>query len=127
MVRDTSKKSHEINKSSGIQGNQKKMLYELVKNITNGSRSDGVTLKELSRESGLEINAVSGRINDLKKEGMIAECDKRKCKITNRTVIPVTIAIGDVGGPSHANIKDGNMQEGLDLGIDDKPEYRYPD
>ena len=128
-IRKTSKAAYEHNRESGITGSQKKALHSLVDKMTNGRRGRGVTLKELSRESGLEINAVSGRINDLKKEGMIAECNKRKCTITNRTVIPVTIGNGDVGGNTYANLNDKkhleeSTQEDLDLDVDT---YRYPD
>ena len=129
MNRKTSKAAYEHNKESGITGSQKKKLHTLVDKMTNGNRGYGVTLKEISRESGLEINAVSGRINDLKKEGMIAECDKRKCSRTNRTVIPVTIGNGDVGGNTYANLNDKkhleeSTQEDLGLDVDT---YRYPD
>ena len=129
MNRKTSKAAYEHNKESGITGSQKKKLHTLVDKMTNGNRGYGVTLKEISRESGLEINAVSGRINDLKKEGMIAECNKRKCSITNRTVIPVTIGNGDVGGTTYANLNDKkhleeSTQEDLGLDVDS---YRYPD
>ena len=129
MNRKTSKAAYEHNKESGITGSQKKKLHSLVDRLTKNNRRFGITLKEISRESGLEINAVSGRINDLKKEGMIAECDKRKCSITNRTVIPVTIGNGDVGGTTYANLNDKkhleeSTQEDLDLDVDT---YRYPD
>ena len=132
MIRKTSKNAYEENKNSGISGNQKKALYELVNKMTQGRRSHGVTLKELSKESGLEINAVSGRINDLKKEGMVAECTKRKCSITNRTVMPVTVGSGDVGGPSHSNINDKNhleesVQEGFGFEVESKYKNGWPD
>ena len=133
MIRKTSKNAYEYNKNSGISGSQKKSLYDLVHKMTKGTSGHGVTLKEISRESGLEINAVSGRINDLKKEGLIAECNKRKCSITNRTVTPVTIGNGDVGGTSYPNINEKNhLKESVqeDLGLDvetKKPEYQYPD
>ena len=128
MIRKTSKNAYEYNKKSGISGSQKRELFDLVGRMTNGMSGRGVTLKELSRESGLEINAVSGRINDLKKEGMIVECSKRKCSITNRTVVPVSIGDGDVGGTSYPNINDKNHleeQSSLDLGNTNR--YKYPD
>ena len=129
MIRKTSKDAHNQNKNSGITRSQKKTLYDLVDRLTKNNRSFGITLKEISRESGLEINAVSGRINDLKKEGMIAECSKRKCSITNRNVVPVTIGNGDVGGVSYANVNDKKFikeeQSTLDLG--DTSRFKYPD
>ena len=132
MIRKTSKTANEINKGSGITGSQKKALYDLVDRMTRSNRSHGITLKEISRESGLEINAVSGRINDLKKEGMIAECQKRKCSITNRTVMPVTVGSGDVGGPAHSNINDKKHLEETEqqgFGFDVETKYRdvWPD
>ena len=96
--------------------------------MINGRSGYGVTLKELSRESGLEINAVSGRINDLKKEGMIAECSKRKCSITNRTVIPVTIGDGAVGGTSYPKINEKkHLEEQSELDLGNTKRYKYPD
>ena len=128
MIRKTSKSAYDHNKKSGISGSQKRELFDLVDRMTNGRSSYGVTLKELSRESGLEINAVSGRINDLKKEGMIAECSKRKCSITNRTVVPVTIGDGDVGGTSYPNINDKNhLEEQSELDLGNTNRYEYPD
>lgn len=49
------------------------------------------SLQELSRLTGIAINAVSGRCNDMKKLGAIAEANARKCSITGRTVHPVCL------------------------------------
>ena len=128
MIRKTSKSAFDHNKRSGISGSQKKELYDLVNNMTSGRSGWGVTLKELSRESGMEINAVSGRINDLKKEGLISECSKRKCSITNRTVVPVAIGDGDVGGTSYPNINDKNhLEEQSEFDLGNTTRYKYPD
>lgn len=51
--------------------------------------TEDMTLKEISRLTGLEINAVSGRVNGLKKSGKVKEAQKRKCRVTNRFVTPV--------------------------------------
>ena len=128
MIRKTSKSAFDHNKRSGISGSQKKELYDLVDRMTSRRSGWGVTLKELSRESGLEINAVSGRINDLKKEGLISECSKRKCSITNRTVVPVAIGDGDVGGTSYPNINDKkHLEEQSELDLGNTTRYKYPD
>tara|TARA_R110002012_G_scaffold316700_1_gene531967 strand:+ start:287 stop:691 length:405 start_codon:yes stop_codon:yes gene_type:complete len=114
-IRQTSKKVYEQIKQEGTQGSQKQIVYDLIEAKTLQSRISGITLKEISRELNLEINAVSGRVNDLKKEGKISECPKRKCTITNRMVMPVTIGSGDVGGTAHANInKKGYIEEDLE-------------
>ena len=130
-MRKTSKEAYEQNKAKGITGSQKKALYDLVDRMTRSNRLHGITLKEISRESGLEINAVSGRINDLKKEGMISECPKRKCSITNRTVMPVTVGSGDVGGTTYSNVNEKGhieeeaVQEGF--GFEIKRKMEWPD
>ena len=47
------------------------------------------SLQEISAKTGIPINAVSGRCNELKKSNYIEETDKRKCSITKRTINPV--------------------------------------
>ena len=47
------------------------------------------SLREISALTGYEINAVSGRVNTLKKEGRVLEGTRRKCFITNRLITPV--------------------------------------
>ena len=45
--------------------------------------------KEISAVTGYEINAISGRVNTLLKEGKIKEVSRRRCKITKKTIKPV--------------------------------------
>ena len=135
VIRKTSKKAYEDLKQSGKALSQKEQIYKMVDLETNGtagsvSRSHGITLKELSRKYDLEINVVSGRINDLKKLGMIKECYKRKCDITKRTVIPVTVGDCDVGGVAHANLEKEATDEQEGFGFDvetKKTPYEWPD
>ncbi|WP_396189813.1 hypothetical protein [Flavobacterium sp.] len=49
------------------------------------------SLQELSRLTGIAINAVSGRCNDMKRLGVLVEATSRKCSITGRSVHPVRI------------------------------------
>ena len=51
-----------------------------------------LSLREICEATGFDINAVSGRVNDLKHEGKVIECPRRKCSITDRLIIPVTFA-----------------------------------
>ena len=44
-----------------------------------------MTNKEIQRSTGLEISSVSGRVNDLKKHGMVEVVGKRPCKVTGNT------------------------------------------
>ena len=90
MIRTTSKLAYkEINEDGTIRS-QKDVLYFAINMIPESDRNFGITLKELARQTGFEINAVSGRINELKKNDHIEECNKRKCRITGRLVTPVT-------------------------------------
>jgi len=45
--------------------------------------------REIMKYTGIEINAVSGRVNDLKKIGRVVECEQRPCSISKRTITPV--------------------------------------
>lgn len=126
MNRDTSKRAYNQLKNEGVQKSQKKEIYDLIDYNTKHNKSYGMTLKEISRKANLEINAVSGRVNDLKKEGLLSECSKRKCSITNRTVTPVTIGNSDVGGTSYSNINEKkNIQEQEQTGFGFKVRTKY--
>lgn len=68
--------------STGKSHSQKAIILKSI------SRN-GSSLKEISHRTGLEINAVSGRVNDLKKQGLLVEGRKRPCTITRRLITPV--------------------------------------
>ena len=82
MIRDTSKIAYSEIQADGTASNQKEVILSAVK-------MGGSSLKEISNETGIEINAVSGRVNDLKKEGRLEHAPKRKCSITGRLITPV--------------------------------------
>lgn len=75
--------------------------YEIVEDGTVGRqaqkildllfKSSPLSLREIKDKTEIEINAVSGRVNDLKKTGNVVECAKRKCSISGRLITPVTI------------------------------------
>jgi len=54
-------------------------------------KSSPLSLREIKDKTEIEINAVSGRVNDLKKTGNVVECNRRKCSISGRLITPVTI------------------------------------
>jgi DNA-binding MarR family transcriptional regulator len=92
MIRTTSRKAYkEINKD-GTTRSQKDMILFAISMIPDSDKDFGLTLKEIVRQTSIEINAVSGRVNELKKEELIEECNKRKCRITGRLVTPVTFS-----------------------------------
>ena len=48
------------------------------------------SLREIMKNiPSMEINAISGRVNDLKKSGKLKEATKRKCTISKKLITPV--------------------------------------
>ena len=48
-----------------------------------------MSLQEICDKTNFQINAVSGRVNDLKKSNQVVEASTRKCSITHKTITPV--------------------------------------
>ena len=86
MNRITSTLAYNELKYSGQQKNQKDIIVDVLIYYPKG-----LSLREICEKTEFDINAVSGRVNDLKKLGVLEEMEKRKCSITNRLIIPVTI------------------------------------
>lgn len=94
MIRDTSFDAWADKLLSGKISNQEHaILVEMQKSIVwyDGVRRDDYSLKEISAVTGIAINAVSGRVNGLKKKGILEECAKRRCQLTGRLIRPVAI------------------------------------
>lgn len=49
------------------------------------------SVKELCELTGLEVNAVSGRVSDLKKKQMLEEGERRPCEVTGNSIKPVRL------------------------------------
>ena len=92
MIRNTSRHAYRRINADGTLRSQKDIIFSAINMIPTIDKDFGITLKELARQTGFEINAVAGRVNELKKEEFIKECNKRKCRITGRLVTPVTIS-----------------------------------
>ena len=88
LVSETSKQAYKEIHQEGITTNQKKDIMIAVNEYyyVNGL---GMSLREICALTNYEINAVSGRVNTLKKEGRVLEGTRRKCFITNRLITPV--------------------------------------
>ena len=84
MVRTTSIIAYDQLKSEGKELTQKQRILKLI-----NEENKPMSRKEISAVTGYEINAISGRVNTLLKEGKIKEVAKRKCKITKKTIKPV--------------------------------------
>ncbi len=50
------------------------------------------SLQELVKATGLPINTISGRCNDLRHLGVLELGPKRACGVTGRTIAPVRLA-----------------------------------
>ena len=85
MVRTTSIIAYNELKESGKQPKQKDIILNVLRNSINP-----MSLQEICNKTGFAINAVSGRVNDLKKANQVVETEKRKCTVTCKTITPVT-------------------------------------
>ena len=83
-MRTTSKIAYAQLKDSGGKQTQEQRIVEILK-----EKQMSMSLREISAITGFEINAVSGRVNTLKKEGRVLEGTRRKCFVTNRLITPV--------------------------------------
>ena len=90
MNRLTSRVAYKEINEDGTAKSQTKIILDLVNALSNVDKSFGFSLREIARQTGLEINAVSGRVNELKKDDLVKECTKRRCRITGRLITPVT-------------------------------------
>ena len=83
-MRETSKIAYAQLKDIGGKQTQEERIVEILRD-----KGMSMSLREISTLTGYEINAVSGRVNTLKKEGRVLEGTRRKCFITNRLITPV--------------------------------------
>ena len=90
MNRVTSRVAYKEINEDGTATSQRKIILDMINNLSNVDKSFGLSLKEIARQTGFEINAVSGRVNELKKDDLVKECTKRRCRITGRLITPVT-------------------------------------
>lgn len=84
-VRISSLEAYDTLARSGKLGRQQQRIMDA---IARRIRIDW-TLQEISQMTGLPINVVSGRVNELKTVGCLTECERRRCSVTGRSVIPV--------------------------------------
>ena len=83
-MRETSKIAYAQLKDIGGKQTQEERIVEILRD-----KGMSMSLREISALTGFEINAVSGRVNTLKKEGRVLEGTRRKCFVTNRLITPV--------------------------------------
>lgn len=86
-VRDTSLDAYHSMIEDGSLGRSARRVLRWIQLRGEGDH----TLQEISLGTGMPINAVSGRVNDLKKAERLVESKKRACSVTGRTVTPVKL------------------------------------
>ncbi|WP_300743113.1 winged helix-turn-helix transcriptional regulator [uncultured Brachyspira sp.] len=71
----------------------KDMKANLYRQILRAIRElkESSTCREIANHLKMEASTISARINELKKEGVLIEAGKRKCKITNIKSIVLSI------------------------------------
>lgn len=84
-VRESSRAAYDELRDTGRLGRQQQTILDQIK------PGRDYSLRELSRLTHLEINAVSGRVNDLKKMNLLVEGEKRACTVTGKTIPPVKL------------------------------------
>ena len=84
MVRTTSIIAYNDLKLSGKQPTQKQIILNALR-----KNKKPMSLQEICDKTNFQINAVSGRVNDLKKSNQVVEARTRKCTITRKTITPV--------------------------------------
>jgi uncharacterized protein YggE len=84
-IQDTSLEAYDGLKSSGTQSKQSEVI------LSHLQQGRDYSLREIQKITGYEINAVSGRVHDLKQLNLLVEADKRKCTITGKTIKPVRL------------------------------------
>jgi len=85
LVTETSKQAYKEIHQEGIASSQKEDIMTTVNEYyyVNGL---GMSLREICALTNYEINAVSGRVNDLKKDGKLETTYKKKCPVSKRLI-----------------------------------------
>jgi predicted transcriptional regulator len=91
MIRETSSIAYKEIYQEGIADTQKERILNLLT-----ESNTPLSRREICKYTGYDINAVSGRVNELLKESRVREYEKRKCNITGRLIMPVGIEAGQL-------------------------------
>ena len=84
MVRTTSIIAFNDLKATKKHKTQKELIFDTLRD-----NKTPMSLQEICDRTNFQINAVSGRVNDLKKANQVVEAPTRKCTITRKTITPV--------------------------------------
>jgi len=88
---DTRNESYFAHRDSGKLGAQHRLILDRMRASNAKFGPHDFSLREIAANTRLEINAVSGRVHELKDLGELVECRKRPCRVTGRMVTPVAL------------------------------------
>lgn len=82
-VAHTSIRNYDRMRTSGELGRVQQEIMDAI-----GAYPRDYSLQELSQATGLAINTVAGRVNELRQKGKLEQAPSRACKVTGRTIRP---------------------------------------
>lgn len=85
-MRDTSLQAFAGVQQSGAAYTQQRAILDFL--ATTGAQ---MTRREISEATGYSINAVCGRVFELRKENKLEELPRRKCSVTGSQAHPVVV------------------------------------
>jgi len=91
MVRETSMIAYRSITNSGMLGSQQNQIIHFLRFNKVQNPDWNFTRKEISKILDIEINAISGRVNELVQSGEVVEDERRRCSHTQRLVTPVRL------------------------------------
>jgi Mn-dependent DtxR family transcriptional regulator len=77
MLQTTSLFAYQDMRLSGELSRKQRIIYQFLKNTY-----DPPTNLEIARTINWDPGSVSGRMNELKKKGLVEECEKRYCRVS---------------------------------------------
>lgn len=76
-------------RDSGRLSTQQQLIMDRIGASNRQHGPHNFSLREITRITGLEINAVSGRVNELKQIGLLVEDTPRPCRVSGKKITPV--------------------------------------
>lgn len=91
---DTRNQAFFQHRNSGKLGEQQKRIMRAIHESNARHGKHDHSLREICALTGLPVNAVSGRVNELKRDphNLLKEAEPRACRVTGRRITPVIVA-----------------------------------
>jgi len=85
-MKDTSLEAYRKIAEDGTAETQRERVFSVLFN-----QGTDLTRAELARASGVRINAVCGRVNEMLRRSVVEELPRRACRITGFSAHPVRV------------------------------------